>query len=116
MNLDVRTLILAASIMASAPMNPASANLAHESPLPLALDEDAKSRQKPARDTEASGGDGDTPKARKPELTKAKASNSRSVKSTGNLDAELHCLALNIFQISRVSSMDDQVIFVSGKL
>lgn len=97
MNLDVRTLILAASIMASAPMNPASANLAHESPLPLALDEDVKNRQKPARDTEASGGDGDTPKARKPGLTKAKASNSRAFKSTRNLDAELHCLALNIF-------------------
>jgi hypothetical protein len=57
MNLDVRTLILAASIMASAPMNPASANLAHESPLPVALDEDLKNRQKDDRNAEASGGD-----------------------------------------------------------
>ena len=96
MNLDVRTLILAASIMASAPMNPASANLAHESPLPVALDEDLKNRQKDDRNAEASGGD-DAKKPRNPSIKKVKASNSQAGKGADNLDAELHCLALNIF-------------------
>jgi N-acetylmuramoyl-L-alanine amidase len=97
MNLDVRTLILAASVMASAPMNLASANPAHESPLPVALDEDVKNRQKPDRDAETSDGDDDTPKANRSQPVTAKVPNAQPGKNSGNLNAELHCLALNIY-------------------
>ncbi len=97
MNLDVRTLILAASVMASAPMNLASANPAHESPLPVALDEDANNRKKSERDTEASDEGDDAPKANTTLSATPRTPSPQSGKNPGSLNAELHCLALNIY-------------------
>lgn len=97
MNLDVRTLILAASVMASAPMNLASANPAHESPLPVALDEDANNRKKSDRDTEASDEGDDAPKANTTLSSTPRTTSPQSGKNSGSLNAELHCLALNIY-------------------
>jgi len=97
MNLDVRTLILAASVMASAPMNLASANPAHESPLPVALDEDANNRKKSDRDTEASDEGDDAPKANTTLSATPRTPSPQSGKNSGSLNAELHCLALNIY-------------------
>ncbi len=105
MNLDVRPLILAASVMASAPMNLASANLAHESPIPVALDEDVKNRQKPDQDSETSDGDDDAPKATTSVSAKVKAPNPQPGKNPGNLNAELHCLALNIYHEAGAESL-----------
>ncbi len=93
MNLDARTLILTASLMASAPMNPVSANLAHDAPNPVVQDEDLDNGPN------QSSGDGDSPppKNNRVETKKQRALKPKTTKGTRNPDAELQCLALNIY-------------------
>ncbi|MCO5763097.1 MAG: cell wall hydrolase [Chromatiaceae bacterium] len=95
MNLEVRTLFLAASLMASAPMNPVSANPAHEPPNPLVQDEKPDDGSGPA----AGGDDGDkkSSKAQRRDKKKPPVVQPKSAKITKGLDAELRCLALNIY-------------------
>jgi len=93
MNLDVRTLILAASILTISPLNPAMANLAHASPTPNVEGDGPGDVEAPGKD-DAKGSGGDTPKTAKSKsgLKKAKA------KHSGNHTySDLHCLALNIY-------------------
>jgi spore germination cell wall hydrolase CwlJ-like protein len=93
MNLDARTLILTASLMASAPMNPVSANPAHDSPNPVVQDEDLDNSPNLAKGE----GDGPLPKNNRVETKKQRALKPKPSKGSKSPDAELQCLALNIY-------------------
>ena len=79
--------------MASAPMNPVSANLAHDAPNPVVQDEDLDNGPN------QSSGDGDSPppKKNRVETKKQRALKPNIAKGTRSQDAELQCLALNIY-------------------
>jgi len=95
MNLDVRTLILAASIAGSAPLNLVSANPAPESPAPSVQEEDVKDGSPPTTSTGVDDDDG--PKAARREPKKNILAKVRSPQGAAGLESELRCLALNIY-------------------
>lgn len=93
MNLDARTLILTASLMANGPMNPVSANPAHDAPNPVVQDEDVDNSPNLTKGVE----DGPPPKNNRVETKKQRALKVKITTGTKHPDAELQCLALNIY-------------------
>jgi len=95
MNLDVRTLILAASIAASAPLNLVSASPTSESPAPSVQEEDAIDGSLPTVDIGAD--DDDRPKPSLQAPNKDKPARASSSLNAADVESELRCLALNIY-------------------
>ena len=93
MNLDARTLILTASLRASAPMHLVSAHPTPDSPTSVVQDEDMDNGPNLAKGE----GDSQPPKNNRVETKKQRALKTKTTKGSKTQDAELQCLALNIY-------------------